>query len=224
MPDLGNLQGVLSSPVLAHLAAFFGGLLSAANPCVLITIPLVIGYVGGYAGGNRMRAFMVTLSFVIGLSTTFTILGLVAALAGSLFGSVGWFWKYAIAAIVIIMGLHLMGVVKIPMPKARAINTKRTGLTGGFLLGLLFGIVSSPCATPVLAVILALVSKDGRVLYGTTLLFAYALGHCALMLAAGTFTGFATRFIESKSTERVSRWLQRGAGVVITCVGIYILL
>ena len=224
MPGLENIGAIIrEAPMLAYLAVFFGGLLSAANPCVLVTIPLVIGYVGGYADGNRAKAFVFTVFFVLGLSATFTILGLVAALAGTLFGNIGDYWKYIVAGIVMFMGLYLMGLIRIPLPQAKMASTKRKGLLGSFMLGMLFGVVSSPCATPVLAVLLAIVSTQKQVLYGGSLLFTYALGHCMLMLAAGTFTGFAAKFIESKSAGAVSNYVKKFSGAIIFAVGVYLI-
>jgi cytochrome c-type biogenesis protein len=220
--NIGDLIG--TNPLLTYIGVFFGGVLSSANPCVIVTIPLVIGYVGGYAEGNKAKAFGYSLAFVLGLSVTFTALGLIASLAGSLFGNVGGFWKYLVAAVAIVMGLQLLGLFQIPMPAIGATKTNRRGLSGAFLLGLLFGVVSSPCATPVLAVILAYVASEGNVVYGTSLLFVYALGHCVLMLLAGTFAGVAKYLIESRGSSQFAVWWKRVSGAVIVLAGIYVLL
>jgi cytochrome c biogenesis protein CcdA len=87
------------------------------------------------------------------------------------------------------------------------------------LLGLFFGVVSSPCATPVLVVILTLVATKGEILYGIALLFVYALGHCLLMLLAGTFTGFVEAFVKAKGVVNFSAWAKRISGVIVTAVG-----
>jgi cytochrome c-type biogenesis protein len=215
---------VANNSLLAYVAVFLGGTLSSANPCVIVTIPLIVGYVGGYAGDSKRKAFLYSVAFVLGLSTTFTILGLVASLAGSLFGDVGWFWKYLAAATAFVMGLQLLGLFKIPIPALSPSAPPRKGFVGAFLLGLLFGVVSSPCATPVLAVILAFVAVEGKVAYGASLLFAYALGHCVLMLLAGTFAGAARFLIESKQASWFSVWSKRTSGVLILLAGAYILL
>jgi cytochrome c-type biogenesis protein len=99
---------------------------------------------------------------------------------------------------------------------------RRTGLIGALILGMLFGLVLSPCASPVLAVILTLAAVQGHVAYGSTLLFAYALGQGTLILLAGTFTGAIERFLQSKSA-RLGTVLQQGAGGLIFLAGCYIL-
>ncbi len=214
---------IVLNPVLAFALVFFGGILSSANPCVLVTIPMIIGYVGGYAGDNKQRALFYSLMFVLGLSITFTALGLIAALAGTLFGDVGWFWQYVIGIVAILMGLQLLGVYEFPQPNQARMNVSHKGVAGSFLLGMLFGIVSSPCATPVLAVILAFVAAGGDIVYGGSLLFVYALGHCVLMLLAGTFIGVAQYMVRSTGASRISYWVKKISGMVITAVGIYVL-
>jgi len=221
LSNIGDL--IVDSPLLAYIAVFFGGVLSSANPCVIITIPLVIGYVGGYAGDSRPRAFLYTAVFILGLSTTFTFLGLIAGLLGTLFGDVGPFWRFVVAAVAIGMGLQLLGVTKFSFRAVSIGQTNIKGIVGSFVLGLLFGLVSSPCATPVLAVILAYVASKGNAAYGASLLFVYALGHCILMLAAGTFTGIARHLIESKGASRFSTIAKKVGGVTVILVGLYIL-
>ena len=94
---------------------------------------------------------------------------------------------------------------------------------GAFLLGLLFGVVSTPCAVPILAVLLAYVGSQGNIIYGGFLLLIYALGHSALILIAGTSMGAAKRLIESKSLRRTNWALQKIAGVIVILVGAYFL-
>lgn len=224
MDPFGNIGDLIAgNPILAYMAVFVGGALSSANPCVLVTIPLVIGYVGGYVGNSRSRAFLYSTAFVLGLSTTFTILGLIAALLGTLFGDVGQMWRYVVAGVAIAMGLQLLGLLNFSLPTVRLDRSNKKGIAGSFVLGLLFGVVSSPCATPVLAVILAYVASRGNAAYGASLLFVYALGHCILMLAAGTFTGVARHLIDSKGAGRFSTIATRVSGGVVILVGLYIL-
>jgi len=213
---------VQGQPIIAFGAAFLGGLMSAANPCVLATIPLVIGYVGGYSGGDRRKALFYSLSFIFGLSANFTLLGVAASAVGSLMGSLG-VWLYVFVAVVaIVMGLSLMGLFGIPTLVKSDIRPKTRGLAGAFVMGFIFGVVSSPCATPVLAVIITYVASEGRVAYGGGLLFVYALGHCVLILAAGVSVGFVNGFINSKGLVRASGYIKKASGALLVCVGLYV--
>jgi cytochrome c-type biogenesis protein len=218
-------QLIQHSPWLAVAAVFIGGAMTASNPCVLAMIPLMIGLVGGRSeAGSLGRTFRFSLFFVLGLSVTFTALGLVSSLLGRMFGDVGRFWKYVVAGVCLVMGAHLLGVFKLNFRTPSAANFNRKGCLGAFLLGLLFGIVSTPCAVPVLAVLLAFVADRGNAVYGGFLLFVYALGHSLLILIAGTSMGAAKRLIESKGLTRANRIVQKAAGAIIILVGIYFLI
>lgn len=213
---------IQGQPLFAFGAAFLGGLLSAANPCVLASIPLVIGYVGGYAGGDRKKAFLYSLTFVLGLSANFTLLGVAASAVGSLMGSLGVWLYVGVAVVAIVMGLSLMGLFEMPAPVKSDIKPKARGLFGAFIMGFIFGVVSSPCATPVLAVIITYAASEGRVLYGGSLLFVYAIGHCILIFIAGTSVDFVNGFINSKGLVKASVYIKKASGALLVCVGGYV--
>ena len=212
-----------SNPLIAYLGVFIAGLISSASPCVLITIPLVISFVGGYAEGDIKKSFAYSLFFVIGLSITFTILGAIASIAGTLMGDVGGFWKYILSAVAIIMGLQMMGILNFQLPAPKMVKTEQKGLLGAFLLGMLFGVASSPCATPVLALILTLVASKQNILYGISLLFVYALAHTVLIFAVGVSTGIAELFIKSRKFGEFSVILHKVSGIIFVLIGIIFL-
>ncbi len=218
--DIGLL--VQHNPWLAVVAVFIGGATTASNPCVLAMIPLLMGIIAGQKESSGIkRSLIFSLFFVVGLSVTFTVLGLISALMGRMFGDVGGFWKYLVAAVCLVMGAQLLGIFRLDFRLPPMLNVRKEGRLGAFLLGLVFGIVSTPCAVPILAVLLAFVAQKGKVLYGGLLLFVYALGHSALILVAGTSMGGATRLIQSKGLRRINVILQRAAGVAVVLVGFY---
>ena len=222
---LGDVSALLqSNPWLAVVAVFLGGVTTALNPCVLAMIPLLMSVVAGNRETTTVKRSLVFSSFfVLGLAITFTVLGLISALMGRMFGNVGGFWKYAVAGVCLLMGLHLLGVLKWNLPVPAGLRVKKQGYLGAFLLGLLFGVVSTPCAVPILAVLLAFVAEKGNVLYGGFLLFVYALGHSALVLVAGTSVGAAKSMLESKGVRRAHGVLQKTAGALIIGIGLYFL-
>jgi len=219
---LENIQSIIQNDHgLAFLAVFVGGLISAASPCVLAAIPLIIGYVGGYSEGNRKKAAIYSLVFILGLSITFTVLGAAASAMGSFLSFAGR-WPYVgLAVIAVTMGLQLLGLITIPLPFQKTRQVKSRGLWGAFLLGLLTGTVSSPCATPVLAVILAYVSTQGDVLYGGSLLFVYAVGHCALIFIAGLSIGLTEIIVSSTGVKNFSLYSKRLSGALLVLAGGY---
>jgi len=219
---LNNLsQSLTENPLLAYLGVFIGGILSSTSPCVLATIPLVIGYVGGYSEGDRRKALLYSLTFILGLSLTFTVLGAIASVIGGLFGVINRVWYFVVGGIAVAIGLQLVGLYEFTLPTPGHLQPKQRGLLGAFILGLIFGIVSSPCATPILALILTFVATKGEVVYGTSLLFIYALGHCALIFLAGTATGFAESFVKSKGISSITTWGKRIGGSIVVLVGVY---
>ncbi len=220
MTFLDNIEQIITLyPLAAFGAVFLAGVISSASPCVLATIPLVVGFVGGYADGDRLKAFRYSLAFVLGLSLTFTAFGAAAGLLGTMFGTLGGPWYLIAGSIALVMGGQMMGLYEIRLPIRRDFKPKQGGIVGSFLLGLFFGVVSSPCATPVLVVLLTLVAGKGQLLYGVALLFCYAIGHCLLMLFAGTFTGFVEGFVKARGVVNFSLWAKRGSGGVIALVG-----
>lgn len=220
MSWLDNIEQIVGAyPLIAFGAVFLAGVLSSASPCVLATIPLVVGFVGGHADGDRKKAFRYSLAFVLGLSLTFTAFGAAAGLLGTMFGTLGGPWYLAAGAVALVMGGQMMGFYEIRLPLKGEYRPRQGGMIGSFLLGLFFGVVSSPCATPVLVVILTLVASKGEVAYGIALLFTYAVGHCLLMLAAGTFTGFVEAFAKARGVVNVSLWAKKVSGLVVAVVG-----
>ena len=215
-------QVMQNRPVLAYGASYLGGVIATASPCILASIPLVIGYVGGYAGDSKKQALIYSLTFVVGLAVVMSILGAVAALMGTMFGDVGAYWYFVVAFILMVMGLQLAGIIKLKLGgDTQKYLPQRTGLIGALILGALFGLVLSPCASPVLAVILTLAAVQGKVVYGSTLLFAYALGQGSLIILAGTVTGVINNFLQSRGAK-AGAVLQQAAGGLLFFAGAYI--
>ena len=217
-------QYIQTNPWLGIVAVFVGGMLTASNPCVLAMIPLTMSFVAGQKGqqASPLRAFLLSLVFVLGLAITFVVLGMVAALAGSMYGEVSGAWTWIVAAVCLVMGLHLLGVLNFTIPMPLNVQPKTRGVVGALLMGLLFGVVSAPCAAPILVVLLTYLAGSGAsVPYGALLLLVYALGHSVLILAAGTSMGLARKLIESQGITRATDIMRRAAGVVIIGVGVF---
>ncbi len=205
---------------LAPAAAFAGGLLTAANPCVLAMVPLMVGYVAGQENRSVGRSFLLSLTFSIGLTIMFAVLFLATWAASSVLKA-NW-WTYVAAGVCLLMGLHLVGLLRFHIPAPAGMQPKQKGFIGALLLGLLFGLVSLPCAGPVLLALLSIMPLKGAA-FGAILLIAYSLGHCGLVLVGGTSIGMVQRLADSRGWTRSASVLRWVAGVLILLVGVYLL-
>ncbi len=209
-----------SFSVLALVLAFVGGIVTSISPCNMATIPAIMAYVGAQIGDKR-RGFWLSLSFSFGSATTFMLLGVVAASIGGLFGTAQSAFFYLAALVCIIMGLKLLKVISFEMTWFAGLQARykaRPGIAGAFMLGMVLGLASSQCATPILAVILSLVMLKGNIAYGALLLFVYALGRGLPVVVAGTFTSVFTRM------PSIMRWAERlemVSGMVLLALGCY---
>lgn len=217
--DLGN---ILSQNIwLAFVVALVAGLVSSFSPCVLSTVPLIIGYVGGYAGDDQKKALKYSLLFCLGLILTLTALGAASAFLGKMMTGAGKWWYLLLALIMAVAGLQLLGVFQFT-PQACRMPARREGFIGAFLLGILGGILASPCSTPVLVAILAFVAGKGNVYLGIGLLAVYSIGHCALLLIAGTSVGYVNRLAASSRTEKWGKVLKGLLGMVMLLLAFYL--
>jgi cytochrome c-type biogenesis protein len=216
-----TLPGVVDErSAFTFFLVLLGGLITSISPCILSMIPLLVGYIGGYSEGSKTRGFKLSFSFIVGMSLTFAIMGFVAAYFGRVFGQVGTVWYYILAAVALVMGLQLLGVLTFNLPGLKKIPLQKAGVGGSLVMGLLFGLVASPCATPVLAVIITYAALQAEPLYGSILLFIYGMGHGVPLLAAGTFTGMAKNLPRfSKYTQYISYF----SGLVLVLAGLYLL-
>jgi cytochrome c-type biogenesis protein len=210
--------------IFGYILVFLGGIVTSIGPCNIAMIPLIIGYIGGSHDLPRRKSFSISLVFTLGLAITFMLLGIIASLVGGFIGGSSRLWYYLVAAVCLFIGLQMLGLFHISLPTwfggmREKIRTK--GLLGALLLGLDSGLVSSQCATPVLAAILTYVmaQKTGMV-YGAILLFIYALGRGVPILLAGTFTGVLKSF---RSLGKWADWFEKASGVIIILVGFYFL-
>lgn len=213
---------IQSSGWLAPLLALLAGVLTSFTPCSLSSIPLVIGYVGGTGQKDTKRAFRLSLTFAAGAAVTFTVLGVIASLAGRLMGNGATWWYIVLGVLMVLMALQTWGIFEI-IPSSYLIskNTKR-GYVGAFIAGILGGVFSSPCSTPVLIALLAIVAGKGSILWGILLLLLYSIGHGILAIVAGTFIGFVEKLSASDKYGRASTVLKIVMGALILLIGFYL--
>lgn len=181
---------------LAFLLVFLGGVLASFTPCVYPMIPITISYIGGNAGGNPLKGFVMAVWYVLGIAIVYSVLGVLAAATGGAFGQATQTPVFAgsVAAVIGLMGLSMAGLFDIRMPGSLTskIGGGRTGFLGPLLMGMAMGLIAAPCVGPILIVLLTWVATTGKLLLGFWLLFTFALGLGMLFLALGTFSGLMT--------------------------------
>ena len=180
----------------------------------------MVGYVAGQEKRTVARSFLLSLTFAIGLTIMFALIWFGVWSASTLLPA-GW-WKYIAAVVCLLMGLHLLGAIRLRIPVPSGLQPKQRGFVGALLLGLLFGLISLPCAGPVLGALIVVTPLRGMA-FGLMLLMAYSLGHCGLVLVGGTSMGFVQRLVDSKGWNRGTDILRRIAGVLIMLVGAWFL-
>jgi thiol:disulfide interchange protein DsbD len=180
--------------LLLFALVFAAGFLASLTPCVYPVIPIVMGYVGGRSQGRRLKGFVLSLFFVLGLALVYSLLGVIAAKTGSLIGISfqNPVVVAAIAAIFIAMGLSLAGLFSIPVPagiSSRVSRGHRSEIIGALAVGGVSAVIAAPCVGPVLIALLSWISQSGNLLLGFALTFVFSLGMSVIFLLAGTFSG-----------------------------------
>jgi cytochrome c-type biogenesis protein len=224
---LSSFETYLSSgSVLSYGAAFAGGVLISFTPCLYPVLPITVGYIGGRSQGAKGRGFFLSVSYVLGMAVTYAALGTAAALTGQVFGraAASPAANIIVGNVCILMALSLFDVFHVPVPSflpAVPAGGKRRGMVGAFGIGMASGLVVGPCTAPVLGALLVYVGARRNVLFGTSLLFVFALGMGFLLVLVGTFSGLLANLPKSgKWTEAV----RKGFGILMILAGEYFLL
>jgi cytochrome c-type biogenesis protein len=215
---------------LTHLSGisigviFLAGLLTSLTPCMLSMLPITVAYIGGYENQGRFRATVQSIWFSLGLATTLAVLGIAAAGLGRVYGQIGIGLPILVSVIAIIMGLNLLEIIAIPLPSIGATDWIGKDFPKGlrsYLLGLTFGLVASPCSTPVLATLLAWVANTQDLGLGAVLLLSYTAGYVLPLILVGTFTASLKQIL---SLRRWSAWINPVSGFLLIGFGVFSLL
>ena len=198
----GIAERLSQSPVTAIPVLFAAGVLTSLTPCVYPMIPITAAIVGGTGTGaenSRRRTVLLTFSYVIGLALVYSLLGLIAGLSGTLFGSVSanpWL-LFGMANLLLLAALAMLDVIPVRLPASIAARSATVGesgrLGGAFLMGAASGLVAAPCSAPVMAAVLTWVSRTKSAALGFTYLFVFSLGMCTLLVFVGLFSGTVSR-------------------------------
>jgi cytochrome c-type biogenesis protein len=219
-------RAVEGGPALALSAAFVWGILSIVlSPCHLASIPLIVGFIDEQGRISTRRAFQISLLFSLGILITIGLIGAATAAAGRMLGDIGAGGNYLVAVIFLLVGLHLLGAIPLPFTGPGQVKLKRRGRLAAFLIGLLFGIALGPCTfaymAPMLAVTFQLAAD--RMAFGILLLLSYGIGHCAVIVFAGTFTEAVQRYLDWNESSRGALILKKICGGLVVLGGLWMI-
>lgn len=210
--------------LLAIISAFGWGILSIIlSPCHLSSIPLIIGYLNTQESMNAKRTALLSLIFSLGIFFTISIIGVITLVLGRIMGDIGVIGNYAVAAIFFIIGLYFLNIIKLNWLGIHIPKLKIRGLPTVFLLGLIFGMGLGPCTfafmAPVLGVVFDTSSKNPPL--AISLVASFALGHCLIIIAAGTLFQFLQGILNWNANSPASEIIRKICGILIIAGGIY---
>ncbi len=219
-------HAIESTPMIALGAALVWGILSILlSPCHLASIPLIVGFIDEQGRTAPRRAFLIALLFASGILLTIALIGVITAAAGRMMGDVGRYGNWFVAVIFFAVGLHLLGVIPMPGSGPGQVGMKRKGLLAAFILGLVFGIALGPCTFAYMAPMLGVTFKLGaeQPLYAGSLLLMYGIGHCGVIVAAGTSTGLVQKYMNWNEASKGAVILKKVCGVLVLLGGLYLI-
>src|SRR5512142_422425 len=205
-------------PGIALAASAAWGVLSIIlSPCHLASLPLIVGFISGQGQVSTARASGIATLFAVGILITIGAIGAITAAAGRMMGDIGAWGNYFVAAIFFVVGLHLLGAMPMPWSGPGQVNMKRKGLLAAFILGLVFGIALGPCTFAFMAPMLGVTFKlaASNFVYGALLLLAYGVGHCSVIVAAGTSTELVQRFLNWNEQSKGVTMVKSICGVLV---------
>ncbi|NQT53658.1 cytochrome C biogenesis protein [bacterium] len=219
-------RAVEGTPAIALAASLVWGVLSILlSPCHLASIPLIVGFIDQQGKMSTRRAFAISTLFAVGILVTIGAVGAITAAAGRMMGDIGAWGNYLVAGIFFVVGLVLLDVIPMPWSGPGQVGMKRKGLLAAFVLGLVFGVALGPCTFAYMAPMLAVTFKlaDTNLAYGIALLLAYGVGHCSVIVFAGTFTEVVQRYLNWSEKSKGTVVVKRVCGVLVLLGGVYMI-
>jgi len=219
-------KAIESSAPVALSASLAWGILSVVlSPCHLSSIPLIIGFISEQGSLTTRRAFGLSGLFGLGILVTIAVIGVITAAMGRMMGDVGKYGNYAVAVVFFVVGLHLIGLIPMPFAGPGNVGIKRKGLLASFILGLVFGVALGPCTFAYMAPVLTLSLKVAatNAAYAVLLLTLYGIGHCSVIVAAGTSTEAVEQYLHWNEKSKGADIVRRICGVLVMLGGVYLI-
>jgi len=220
MTDISSLDLRAMGPLIAAATVFLGGVISAFNPCCYPMFPAIVVLVGNQRKAQKVKAGVIAVLFVLGFALATTIMGALSVGFGMVFGKMGATFNYLVAIIPIVMALHLFRVIQLQIPFKSTQERTYEGWFGAVITGFTFAFVIVPCATPILASVLAYAAYKQSLTYGSFLLFLYGIGVGIPLIIMGSFMGLSG---VAKYTQKHTAAIRNLTGVGLVAIGLYLI-
>ncbi|XWK86263.1 MAG: cytochrome c biogenesis protein CcdA [Phormidium sp.] len=206
-----------ANPLVLIPLAFVGGLLASISPCILALLPINLSYIGTRNITSRRDAFIKASLFVLGVVSILSLFGLASSFAGAVMVEYRGYINIIVGFIILIMGLSLIGIIRLPLPQIN-VNASNLGPLG---VGVTFALVSSPCASPVLFAVLAASAATGSQILATITMISYGLGYTMIIFLASVLTGLAK---QTRVLLNYSELIVRVGSIALIIAGVYYLI
>jgi cytochrome c-type biogenesis protein len=220
-------MALYGSPAIALSAAFLWGILSVLlSPCHLASIPLIVGFLDGQKNLTTAKAFKLSAFFTLGILAMMAIIGLITGLLGRMLGNIGAWVEPAVGVIFLVMAFFIADIIHMPSIMSGGINNKpRKGVWAAMSLGFLLGIALGPCSFAFMAPILGIVftAAGTKLVFALGLVLAYIIGHCLVIIFAGTFAGAVQSYLKWTSQSKGTKIVRLVCGVLVFVAGLYLI-
>lgn len=221
-------MALYSSPGIALGAAFFWGILSVLlSPCHLASIPLIVGFLDGQKEMNTFKALKLSSLFTMGILAMMGLIGLITGLAGRMLGNIGTWVEPVVGVVFLLMAFFIADVLKMPSLFRNDVSCKpNSGAWAAVSLGFLLGIALGPCSFAFMAPILGIVfsAAGSKLVFALSLVLSYIIGHCLIIILAGTFAGAVQSYLNWTSNSKGTKIIRIICGVLVFIAGIYLII
>lgn len=214
---------IFNNLYIAPFICLIAGVLAALLPCSLTQLPLLIAYLGGYKSDNKKDAIKYSIFYAIGNLIVFVVLGVLSALIGKSFSLLSKKIYIIFGSLMIFVCFHMLGIINFIPKRMKKPTTDKKGCIGALILGIIGGLFTSPCSTPVLLAILSYVVSIRKVVLGIIMLLFYSLGNGIVLIIVGSSIKLADKLSSSNKMVIIGKIINIILSVFVLLLGLYLI-